>query len=122
MSPAHGSTLLASTSKAREPDAPHRLDSGIEAPPRCRPSSPRSRHAAKRGDVYSADRGGAHAESHFAGWAGLTQADTHPRFAWLYEAARKPTPIVEAACWAEARRKLFDLPQPQPSADRHRGG
>ena len=27
----------------------------------------------------------------------------------LYEANRKPGPIVEAACWAHARRKFFDL-------------
>jgi transposase len=29
----------------------------------------------------------------------------------LYEANRKPAPIVEAACWAHARRKFFDLAQ-----------
>jgi len=27
----------------------------------------------------------------------------------LYEASRKGGPIVEAACWAHARRKFFDL-------------
>jgi Transposase IS66 family len=27
----------------------------------------------------------------------------------LYEANRKPGPVVEAACWAHARRKFFDL-------------
>jgi Transposase IS66 family len=27
----------------------------------------------------------------------------------LYEASRKPGPIVEAMCWAHARRKFFDL-------------
>ena len=60
---------------------------------------------------YSADRGGAHAERHIAGWAGLMQADAYAGFGRLYEAARKPAPIVEAACWAHARRKLFDLAQ-----------
>jgi transposase len=60
---------------------------------------------------YSADRGGAHAERHLARWAGLMQADAYAGFARLYEAARKPAPIVEAACWAHAQRKLFDLAQ-----------
>ena len=32
-----------------------------------------------------------------------------PGFNRLYEAGRKPGPIVEAACWAHARRKFFDL-------------
>jgi hypothetical protein len=27
----------------------------------------------------------------------------------LYEANRKPGPIVEVACWAHGRRKFFDL-------------
>jgi transposase len=60
---------------------------------------------------YSADRGGAHAEHHLAGWTGLMQADAYAGFGRLYEPARKPGPIVEAACWAHARRKLFDLAQ-----------
>jgi len=60
---------------------------------------------------YSADRGGAHAERHLAGWAGLMQADAYAGFGRLYEAGRKPAPLVEAACWAHARRKLFDLAQ-----------
>jgi hypothetical protein len=49
---------------------------------------------------YSADRGGAHAERHLAGWSGLMQADAYAGFGRLYEPARKPGPIVEAACWA----------------------
>jgi transposase len=36
------------------------------------------------------------------------QAD-YAGFNRLYEAARTPGPIVEAACWAHARRKFFDL-------------
>jgi transposase len=60
---------------------------------------------------YSADRGGSHAERHLAGWAGLMQADAYAGFGRLYEAGRKPGPVVEAACWAHARRKLFELAQ-----------
>jgi transposase len=58
---------------------------------------------------YSADRGGAHPEQHLAGYAGLMQADAYAGFDRLYAAGRKPGPIVEAACWAHARRKFFDL-------------
>jgi transposase len=58
---------------------------------------------------YSRDRGGEHPEQHLAGYAGLMQADAYAGFNRLYEANRKPAPIVEVACWAHARRKFFDL-------------
>jgi transposase len=58
---------------------------------------------------YSRDRGGEHPEQHLANYAGLMQADAYAGFNRLYEVNRKPGPIVEAACWAHARRKLFDL-------------
>jgi transposase len=60
---------------------------------------------------YSRDRGGEHPEQHLANYAGLMQADAYAGFNRLYEANRKPGPIVEAACWAHARRKFFDLAQ-----------
>ena len=37
------------------------------------------------------------------------QADAFAGFNELYEATRKSGPIVEAACWAHARRKFFEL-------------
>ena len=37
------------------------------------------------------------------------QADAYAGFTKLYEANRKGGPIIEAACWAHARRKFFDL-------------
>ena len=58
---------------------------------------------------YSRDRGGDHPEQHLASFAGLMQADAYAGFNRLYEADRKAGPIVEAACWAHARRKFFDL-------------
>jgi transposase len=61
------------------------------------------------GFFYSRDRGGEHPEQHLAGFAGLMQADAYAGFNRLYEATRKGGPIVEAACWAHARRKFFDL-------------
>jgi transposase len=60
---------------------------------------------------YSRDRSGEHPEQHLANYAGLMQADAYAGFNRLYEANRKPGPIVEAACWAHARRKFFDLAQ-----------
>jgi transposase len=58
---------------------------------------------------YSPDRGGAHPERHLAEFAGILQADAYAGFGRLYEPERKPGPILEAACWAHARRKLFEL-------------
>jgi transposase len=58
---------------------------------------------------YSPDRGGVHPEEHLASYCGLMQADAYAGFNRLYEAARKPGPIIEASCWAHARRKFFDL-------------
>jgi transposase len=58
---------------------------------------------------YSPDRRGKHPEEHLASYAGLMQADAYSGFNRLYEALRRPGPIIEASCWAHARRKLFDL-------------
>jgi transposase len=58
---------------------------------------------------YSRDRSGAHPQQHLANYVGLMQADAYAGFNRLYESARKPAPIVEAACWAHGRRKFFEL-------------
>jgi transposase len=58
---------------------------------------------------YSPDRRGEHPAEHLASWAGLMQADAYAGYDRLYEAGRRPGPIVETACWAHARRKFFDL-------------
>src|SRR5205807_5373719 len=58
---------------------------------------------------YSPDRGGEHPEQHLADYAGLMQADAYAGFNRLYDTRRPQGPIVEAACWAHARRKFFDL-------------
>jgi transposase len=58
---------------------------------------------------YSPDRSGKHPEEHLASYAGLMQADAYSGFNRLYQASRRGGPIVEASCWAHARRKLFDL-------------
>ena len=57
---------------------------------------------------YSRDRAGIHPEEHLKSWTGLMQADAYSGFNKLYEPSRRPAPIIEVACWAHARRKLFD--------------
>jgi transposase len=58
---------------------------------------------------YSPDRGGEHPERHLADFGGILQADAYAGFNRLYEPDREPGPILEAACWAHARRKLYEL-------------
>ena len=58
---------------------------------------------------YSRDRTGEHPKGHLAGWTGILQADAYTGFGQLYDAGRSPGPIFEAACWAHARRKFFEL-------------
>ena len=58
---------------------------------------------------YSPDREGIHPERHLAGFTGILQADAYGGFNRLYEPKREPGPILEAACWAHARSKLYEL-------------
>ena len=67
---------------------------------------------------YSRDRGGEHPQTHLAGYAGLLQADAYGGYGKLYEPGRAPGPILEAACWAHARRKFFVLADVEGSARR----
>jgi transposase len=62
---------------------------------------------------YSPDRGGVHPEKHLADYSGIMQADAYAGFNGLYSAGRKPGPIIEAACWAHGRRKLYELAELQ---------
>jgi len=66
----------------------------------------------------SRDRGGEHPQSHLAGCSGILQADTYGGYGRLYEPGRTPGPILEAACWAHARRKFFVLADVAGSARR----
>jgi len=59
--------------------------------------------------LYSADRTAQHPERHLANYAGLMQADAYAGFNRLYDKGRQPGPIIEAPCWAHARRKFFEL-------------
>lgn len=54
---------------------------------------------------YSPDRKGEHPQMHLRGFRGILQADAYSGFAPLYASGE----IREAACWAHARRKFYDL-------------
>jgi len=60
---------------------------------------------------YSPDRKGTHPQAHLAEFKGVLHADGYAGFKELYEPGKdgKPPAILEAACWAHARRKFFDL-------------
>jgi len=58
---------------------------------------------------YSPSRHGEYPRRHLASWAGVMQADAFAGFNELYDAARKPGPVIEVPCWAHARRKFFEL-------------
>jgi len=62
--------------------------------------------------AYTPDRKGVHPQTHLARFAGILQADAYAGFGALYEDGR----VQEAACWAHARRKFFDLHDARPSA------
>jgi transposase len=54
---------------------------------------------------YSPDRKGEHPQAHLRGFRGILQADAYSGFAPMYQSER----ILEASCWAHARRKFYDL-------------
>jgi transposase len=54
---------------------------------------------------YTATREGAHPRAHLKDFQGTLQADAFSGFAGLYVDGR----VREAACWAHARRKFYDL-------------
>ena len=58
---------------------------------------------------YSIDRSGSHAETWLEDYAGIVQADAFSGFGRLYDPGRKTGAMIEAGCWAHARRKFFEL-------------
>lgn len=71
---------------------------------------------------YSRDRSGIHPQMHLARYSGILQADAYSGYNKLYETGRAPGPIVEAACWAHARRKFFELADIAANAKRKAQG
>jgi len=57
---------------------------------------------------YSPDRRGERPRTHLAHFSGFLQADGYGGYDQLYDPGRTPGMIVEVACWAHTRRKLFD--------------
>ena len=58
---------------------------------------------------YSRDRRGEHPRAHLATWSGILQADAYGGYGELYRDGRQPGPVLEAGCFAHARRKFFEL-------------
>jgi transposase len=58
---------------------------------------------------YSPNREGIHPQRQLARYTGIMQVDAYSGYNALYAEGRKPGPIVEAACWAHGRRKLYEL-------------
>jgi len=56
---------------------------------------------------YSPDRKGERPREHLKRFRGILQADAYGGFNGLYD--RKEEPLIEAACWAHARRKFFEI-------------
>jgi hypothetical protein len=54
---------------------------------------------------YSRDRSGEHPQAHLRGWSGILQADAYGGYGKLNGTGW----ILEAGCWAHARRKFFEL-------------
>jgi hypothetical protein len=54
---------------------------------------------------YSPDRKAEHPRAHLKHFCGILQADAYSGFSALYESGR----ILEASCWAHARRHFYDL-------------
>src|SRR6188472_2619047 len=71
---------------------------------------------------YSRNRSGEHPQAHLDEYAGIFQADAYGGYTKLYEADRKPGPLVEAACWAHARRPFFILADVAANARRKAQG
>jgi transposase len=60
---------------------------------------------------YSPDRKGIRVQQHLADFRGILQADGYAGYEPLYERGQ----ASEAACWAHARRKFFELQDTRPS-------
>ena len=71
---------------------------------------------------YSRDRRSEHPRRHLATWQGILQADAYGGYNELYAAGRQPGPVLEAGCFAHARRKFFELADAEGAARRKSRG
>jgi len=58
---------------------------------------------------YSVDRKGERPREHLRHFHGYLQADAYGGFRELYRPDRVPGPILEIACWAHARRGIYEV-------------
>jgi hypothetical protein len=58
---------------------------------------------------YTPNRKGEHPQAHLANYSGILQADAYSGYGKIYAGGR----VVEAACWAHARRPFWDLHESQ---------
>ena len=65
---------------------------------------------------YSRDRRAEHPKAHLEHWRGVLQADAYGGYGDLYAPDRQPGPVLEASCWAHARRKVFELADVETAA------
>ncbi len=63
---------------------------------------------------YSPDRKGERPRAHLQDFRGILQAEAYGGFNGLYDRAHEP--LIEAACWAHARRGLFEAEAADPAA------
>lgn len=61
---------------------------------------------------FTPDRTGAHPQAELASFTGHLQADAYAGYDKLYQSGR----VIEVACWAHCRRKIFDIHQAKPTA------
>lgn len=62
--------------------------------------------------AYTENRKGEHPQRHLVRYCGILQADAYGGYQAIYDTGQ----VVEAACWAHARRKFYELHQTRPSA------
>lgn len=65
---------------------------------------------------YSRNRRGEHPRAHLASWSGILQADAYSGYGELYAPGRQAGPVLEAGCFAHARRKFFELADVEAAA------
>ena len=66
---------------------------------------------------YSPDRKGARPASHLVNFTGTLHADAYAGYKNLYKSDKYPdNEITEAACWAHARRKFYEITLANPEA------
>ncbi len=62
--------------------------------------------------AYSENRQGIHPQTHLKDFTGILQADAYAGYDAIYATGK----VVEAGCWAHARRKFHDIHAKHPSA------